>query len=94
MKEMCPYCDIYADGTESLFSITREVFGTDCLMAASIEYPNIVRIGGNERDFTEIQINYCPMCGRKLERDEEFEKEMEEFTKFMDQWYSDNLNDD
>ena len=25
---------------------------------------------------------------------EEFEKEMEEFTKFMDQWYSDNLNND
>ena len=59
---MCKYCEGEVENIPNL--ITDECSGCD------LEYN--VYIGGNRihSDFDSIEINYCPICGRKIDEED------------------------
>lgn len=64
-QKNCPYCHYDFDGipveqleTEGNLDIEAEIGGTDIYLF-------------NTGDYATIPINYCPMCGRPLNEEEE-----------------------
>lgn len=68
----CNYCSWFENDEEPVF-LTRYNFGffhRNASVSATIEEGNLVISGDVDGDFQELaktKVNYCPMCGRKLD---------------------------
>lgn len=67
----CVYCEGNKDGDTKIINIGRLKFGTCeplyCGMYIRDIYRNVLRFESNVFGFKDMKINYCFMCGRKLE---------------------------
>lgn len=79
---MCKYCETQGEGNLCDTKVFKcdidcgilgrgEVLGQIYKTTAKTEVLNIAIIGGNKGMDYEIEIKYCPMCGRKLKGAEE-----------------------
>lgn len=70
-NEGCKYCDNYRitnedSYNEALVDGTTNVLGTDIMLSIDINRKHLCLNGFNYDDIITCEINYCPMCGRKL----------------------------
>ena len=59
---MCKYCTIPRDD----YLVSEKGFEIDILNMGDRTILDIYYYGKEEKSDTEVYINYCPMCGRKL----------------------------
>ena len=71
MKNQCKYCQIRnGESCGELFDLSKNIDGGKqnfeiCLFDSPEDEGFVIDIGGVYTDI-RIDINYCPMCGRKL----------------------------
>ena len=64
---MCEFCDGKEERIENGFTYGNAYITKNCLNKSySLHYDN----SGDEYGEGEFEINYCPICGRKLVKDD------------------------
>jgi len=60
---MCEYCEPYKDNKE----LIRDKINTAYIYGGDRNYFSLGFVTAFDDRLTAVKINYCPMCGRKLE---------------------------
>lgn len=68
-EEECPYCNGW--GNELLSSTLTVEWGEQDIIAVDIKGNQLVLNSFDNDDLSRINIHYCPVCGRELDKEEE-----------------------
>lgn len=74
-KGYCPYCSVEdsngiisdIEGEKDLFEYKFVFLGEDLAIYGTIDQGRLKFFNFDFNPFYEMDINYCPMCGRKLD---------------------------
>ena len=80
----CKYCQAElpcgeitdaAGGAKDLLQYDFNFMGEDLSMYVSVDEGKLIFVNYDYNPFASVRIEYCPMCGRKLEHWDDFEVE-------------------